>query len=567
MSLICETCGHRNSDEAEFCAGCGAYLAWERRRPEDIRLPEPAQEPEPRQHAELDVDLPARLVFVMPGERVSVALTVRNRGTRVERVGFEVSGQAAPYARTEPAEAVIPPGDTATCVITFAPGRSSEVPAGPARFTVSAHSSVNSGVSAEAEGRLEIGGFDDLVVEIAPRLSRGRWATKHLLMLINRGNRPREVSLTVTAAEDGLNFTLPTTRLDVPPGRTTLPLRITAQPPLTGAPHEIPFEVVAEPRDGVPAQETRGTRVILPVLAFSAWKALAGVVAVLAVAALAVALLRDRGQPPPGATYTAGHGVLDDGVASVRLPRLGADARIFLTPELPGVAPEQDLEAGQAHTRHLQPVAPVGVTGRNERGFTVRPIGGNGVQGMSFGYLVVHRPTGRIGELTYEAGSAVLGEGTGEMEVEAPSAHPGSVVLLTVELDGPADHSLANIRVNDKRDGGFSVATLDRSAAPMDVGFNWLVVDPGGSGEAGVETATAKTASDEPLQIESPLADDDAVVLLTIEAAHPRLARVPLADVCVVGEKRGSFTVEWFSNRISYLPPDFGYLVVPGTGG
>jgi uncharacterized membrane protein YvbJ len=46
MSVTCPKCGDQNPDGTRFCAGCGEYLAWERRDAEDdTRRPQPAEPP------------------------------------------------------------------------------------------------------------------------------------------------------------------------------------------------------------------------------------------------------------------------------------------------------------------------------------------------------------------------------------------------------------------------------------------------------------------------------------------------------------------------------------------
>jgi hypothetical protein len=139
MSITCPKCGDENPDGTRFCVVCGEYLAWERHDPEDdTRRPQRAEPPPQEQHAELAVGLSDSSLACAPGELVTTTVTVRNKGTRVERAKVTVEGGAASYATVVPEELVIQPDEAAECVVTFAPPRSSSVPAGAASFTVRA---------------------------------------------------------------------------------------------------------------------------------------------------------------------------------------------------------------------------------------------------------------------------------------------------------------------------------------------------------------------------------------------------------------------------------------------
>lgn len=569
MSITCPNCGDVNPDGTRFCVECGEYLAWEKHggEPEDNRLPQPEEPRPPEQHAELVAALSERSISVMPGaQAVTTTVTVRNRGTRVERVGVVVEGDAAAFATVEPEELVIPPGATDTCTIVFDPPRSPSVLAGATDFTVVARSQVNRGVYAIAEGVCTVGGFDDLAVELTPEVSRGRWTTRHAVTLNSRGNLARRTRLSA-AAEDALRLSLRETELLLDPGRTVVPLRVSAHPSLTGKPREIPFSVVASIDDGETSFRVKGTRVALPLLPPWALKTLVAVMALaLAVIAVIVVVNARRQEPTPVAParepYAAGRGTLSGGYASVAVPGLTSETKIFLTSDLSGVA-GTDALLGQPRTRERRPAASLGVTGRGGGSFSVQPIDGGGVEGMDFGYLAVKESSGTVGGLPYEAGSGTIPQGENRVDVPAATVRSGSVILLTVELAEPSGYSITGLKVDAKNDGAFTVATLDLAPAPMDLGFNWLVVDSGNPSLAGVDTTDAVTENGEPVRIRSPLANGSGVILLTTDAARRGLAGVAMSGVSVGGQGDGEFTVEWFADRITTLPTDFDYLIVP----
>ncbi|WP_214323242.1 zinc ribbon domain-containing protein [Nonomuraea sediminis] len=568
MSITCPNCGDVNPDGTRFCVECGEYLAWDDRdrEPEDNRLPQPEEPRPPEQHAELVAGLSERWVSVTPGEQASTTVTVRNRGTRVERVDVEVEGDAAAFATVEPDELVVPPGGTATCAISFAPPHSPSVPAGEAEFTVLARSRVSRGVFAYAEGTCIVGGFDDLKVELTPEVSRGRWATRHSITLNSRGNLTHRARLSASDPEDALRMSMPVTDLPIDPGRTVVPLRVSARPPFTGKPRELPFFVTASIDDGETSFRVKGTRVALPLIAPWAMKALVAVmgIALVAVVAIVVINLR-RPEPKPvfpaGETYVAGSGALSGGYASVAVPGLSDDAKIFVTSDLSGIA-GNSAHLGQPRTRELRPIGSLGVTGREGGSFSVAPIDGESVEGMAFGYLVMKRAKGTIGGMPYEAGSGSIPQGENSLDVPADTVKSGSVILLTVELAEPSEHEITGLKVDAKNDGVFTVATLDLSPTPVDVGFNWVVIDSGDPSLAGVNTTDAMTDSGDPVRIRSPLADGSGIILLTTDAAPRGFAGVAMPGVCVGSQGDGAFTVEWFSDRITVLPTDFDYLIV-----
>ncbi|MFI6294775.1 hypothetical protein ACIBEJ_24515 [Nonomuraea sp. NPDC050790] len=562
MSITCPNCGDVNPDRTRFCVQCGEYLAWDKSegRPEDDRVPQPTQPPPPEQHAKLVAALSERTVAVTPGERASTTVTVRNRGTRVERVGVRVEGDAAAFAAVEPEDLVIPPDGAATCTVTFAPPRSSEVRAGATGFSVLAGSKVTRGVYAIAEGACEVGGFDDLQIELTPRTARGRWTTRHSITLVSRGNLTHRVRLKAADDEDALRFSMPVTDLLLDPGRTVVPLRVSARPSLTGKPVETPFSVTARVDEREKPFRADGTRVLLPLVPPWALKALVVLFCLVLVAVAAVIVIRAQRPEPAFVSpepYAAGNGEIVDGYGSVAVPGLSDQAKIFLTADLSRTAGET-AQLGQPRTRGKQPIASLGVTGRHGGSFAVQAIDGTWLAGAGFEYLVVKRPSGTIGGLPFEAGSASLAQGEYSVEVPAATAGSGSVILLTVELSQPSEHPVTGLKVDAKSDGAFTVATLDLAPAAVDVGFNWMVVDSGDPSLAGVGT----TGTGDAARIGSPLADGSGVVLLTTDAAHKGLAGVAMSGVCLGEQGHGEFTVEWFSDRLTVLPTDFAYLVV-----
>ncbi|MGN9786588.1 zinc-ribbon domain-containing protein [Nonomuraea sp. ZG12] len=549
MSVTCPKCGDQNPDGTRFCAGCGEYLAWERRDAEDdTRRPQPAEPPLQEQHAELAVSLSGSPVACTPGERVSTTVTVRNRGTRVERAGVVVEGGAAPYATVVPEELVIQPDDAAEYVVTFAPPRSSSVRAGTVGFTVRARSQINSGITATAEGQCVVAGFDDLSVELSPKDSRGWWMTHHMVVFANRGNLTHRVRIRAEDDENELRFSRPAGGLVIPPGHTELALRVWAKPGLTGPAREIPFATKVDVDDGAKTIRVDGTRTVLPLVTSWPLRTVVLVLALLIVAAVAIgALLNARERAIlDQETYLAGSGTLSNGLTSVETPRLPDEARIFVTPDL-SQGPLAETQPGW-----LPFAGALGVTGRGWTSFSVQPLDGSNMDGTGFNYLIVRDSSGTLNGQSYEAGSGSVQPGERQVSVPATMATSRSVILLTVETDGSLADPVAGLRVDAKNDGAFTVATLDLVPAPVEIRFSWLVIDSDDSSLAGVETTTFG----DPARIDTSV--ENGVVLLTTDVANNGLSGSGATGVYVDDQSDDAFSVAGFSGPAV----GFDYLIV-----
>ena len=160
---------------------------------------------------------PSRII-VEPGERVSLTVTVRNTGSVVDEMRFEVLGLAASWATAEPASISLFPGGEGTATVTFAPPRAPTTKPGEVPFAVKVTSKEDQGGSAVEEGTLEVGSFSELAIEVVPRASRGRRSGRHELSLENRGNAHANAGLTAVDGGEALSFTFDPPSLVVAPG-------------------------------------------------------------------------------------------------------------------------------------------------------------------------------------------------------------------------------------------------------------------------------------------------------------------------------------------------------------
>ncbi|MFF3981125.1 hydrogenase expression protein [Streptomyces sp. NPDC001828] len=220
---------------------------------------------------------------VAPGDSAVVRLRVRNTGDTVEEYRLTPVGEAAGWARVEPAALRLYPGAEGTADITFAPPRTSDAVAGPSVFGIRVEPRERPYEADVVEGRLTIGPFAEMRAELVPRSVRGRRRARGRLAVDNLGNQPLTASFSTRDNGDAANVEANPTAVRVDPGRAGF-----AEVALTavnvtwfGGTRQHPFTVsVLRSGDAAP-QELRGT--YLQQSVFPRW--------VLAVGSILLALL------------------------------------------------------------------------------------------------------------------------------------------------------------------------------------------------------------------------------------------------------------------------------------
>ncbi|MFF3697922.1 hypothetical protein [Streptomyces sp. NPDC002221] len=220
---------------------------------------------------------------VAPGDSAAVRLRVRNTGDTVEEYRLTVVGDAAGWARVEPAVLRLYPGAEGTADITFAPPRTSDAIAGPSVFGIRVDPREHPHEADVVEGRLTVGPFAEMRAELVPRSVRGRRRARGRLAVDNLGNQPLTASFSTRDNGDAANVEANPTAVQVDPGRAGF-----AEVELTavnvswfGGTRQHPFTVgVLRSGDAAP-QELRGT--YLQPSVFPRW--------VLAVGSILLALL------------------------------------------------------------------------------------------------------------------------------------------------------------------------------------------------------------------------------------------------------------------------------------
>jgi hypothetical protein len=220
---------------------------------------------------------------VAAGERVSCSIRIRNSTAVVDHFRLDIVGDAADWARIEPAAVNLLPGAEQTAELVFEPPRSSAVPAATVPFGVRMRAQENPEVSSVAEGTVTVEPFVEVAAELVPRTSRARRRARHQLIVDNNGNADAPVEVFASDPDRLLRLRVQPPAAILRPGKATF-ITVRVRPRkrfLTGPDRPMPFQVAVvrpdtEPltNDGVVVQ-----RALLP-----AWSPRAILVAVAVVA-------------------------------------------------------------------------------------------------------------------------------------------------------------------------------------------------------------------------------------------------------------------------------------------
>src|ERR1700733_8489329 len=157
-------------------------------------------------------------VDVDPGRSATIAMTVRNTGTVVDRYNFEVLGAAAPWVTFAPNTLSLFPEASATVNIILSPPRDPMVAAGPMPLGVRVVSAEDEAGSVVEEGTVNVGAFSDITVELLPRVARGRMVGRAQLAVDNRSNCRYRAEIVGGDSQMQLAFAFRPPMVDVAPG-------------------------------------------------------------------------------------------------------------------------------------------------------------------------------------------------------------------------------------------------------------------------------------------------------------------------------------------------------------
>lgn len=231
---------------------------------------------------------------VVPGQRTSSDVTIRNTGAVVDEFELDVLGDAAAWTEVEPRTANLMPGEEITAHLVFAPPRSSKIAEGDVPFAVRVMSHEDLEGSAISEGVVSVAPFSQFSGELLPRTSTGRRSATHQLVLDNLGNRPELMTVRATDDDLLLDFVVDPANVTMEPGTATF-VKVKVKPKRTflrGTSKTIPFQISAAPSEGEAIVLT-GTILQRSLLPSWFFKALAlAIAALIALAVLWFAVLR-----------------------------------------------------------------------------------------------------------------------------------------------------------------------------------------------------------------------------------------------------------------------------------
>ncbi|HEX9259956.1 MAG TPA: hypothetical protein VF855_10505 [Acidimicrobiales bacterium] len=221
-------------------------------------------------------------VTVAPGAEASVELRVRNTGTVVDQMSFQVLGTVAGWIAVEPPTVSLFPGAEETVRVVFRPPRVHTTLAGTSPFAVKVVSREDPEGSAVEEGSVTVDAFDDRNAELMPRTARGRRKAGYQVAIDNRGNARANVQLTPLDTEDAVDVALQPPAMAIEPGTAQI-AKVRVKPRKRfwkGAPQTRQFQVLVEEqgKDPIPLQGSMLQESMLPPWL---WKAALAVLALL----------------------------------------------------------------------------------------------------------------------------------------------------------------------------------------------------------------------------------------------------------------------------------------------
>lgn len=253
-----------------------------------------------------DIRISTSTLDLDPGGEVFCEVRVRNGGDEVEGYVLEVVGDAARYASVEPASLTVYPHEQEVATVRVAAPRSSALPAGPLAMGVRVIPSQRPGDTVVPEATVQVRSFRDSAASLTPKTSRGRFGSRHALVLENRGNAPLDFELEASDPDEALRLAVRPRQGVVQPG-TAAVCRVSARPEQRvwrGAPRLQPFAVAVHVPDAAPLM-IEGALLQEPVFNAGFGKAVVVAIAGVALAGAALVGLRHEARSAAVEAVTA----------------------------------------------------------------------------------------------------------------------------------------------------------------------------------------------------------------------------------------------------------------------
>jgi hypothetical protein len=198
-----------------------------------------------------------------PGQEVAAALKVRNRGRGGEDYALEIVGPAADWGRVVPPVIALPTAGEVEAKVVFLPPLVPPAPASEVPYAVRCRGQVDPRPSAVAEGRLTVDPVSDISFDVQPARVRGRWSSRHVIEVENRGNATAELRPVLVNPQHELAFAVSPPMVRMPASSRELVLfkARTRRPKLLGKPATRSFEVFLAPAEAGARTASRGEEV------------------------------------------------------------------------------------------------------------------------------------------------------------------------------------------------------------------------------------------------------------------------------------------------------------------
>jgi P pilus assembly chaperone PapD len=157
-----------------------------------------------------------------PGEETTTSVTVRNRGRGGEDYALELLGPAAAWGRVVPPTIVLPSAGETAAKIGFLPPLEPPALASDVPFGVRCFSRNDNQRSIVAEGLLTVDPTSNIDYAVTPERVRGRWSSRHLIEVDNRGNAEAHLQPIVRDPEHDLSFAVSPPELRLPANSRTI---------------------------------------------------------------------------------------------------------------------------------------------------------------------------------------------------------------------------------------------------------------------------------------------------------------------------------------------------------
>lgn len=157
-------------------------------------------------------------VDVIPGEQSVCGLRVRNDGSLVDEVTFQVLGDTASWVQVVPASLNLLPDTDGTVEVRLSPPRQPSTKAGPVAFGLKAISREDPEHSVVVQSVVNVAPFTEVTAQLVPQTSRAWRSGQHRVNVSSTSNHVVSLQLAAADPDDLLTFEIVPAVLNVAVG-------------------------------------------------------------------------------------------------------------------------------------------------------------------------------------------------------------------------------------------------------------------------------------------------------------------------------------------------------------